>query len=143
MKDACPISFRKVDETVARLVALLVFVSAIAGCFVYLPWIVAALALDFSIRAFTSWPISYLALVAKLIAKVVGLKPRPINAGPKIFAARVGFVFTFVIAVLGFMDLIVIAKVLAGLLALFAALEGFFAFCVGCHLYSLLNRLRS
>jgi len=142
MKDACPISFRKVDETIARLVALLVFVSAIVACFAYLPWIAAALAVDFFIRAFTTWPISYLAFLAKAIAKSIGLKPQPINAGPKVFAARVGFVFTVVIAALGFLNLTTVAVVLAGLLALFAGLEAFFAVCVGCHLYSLLNKLR-
>lgn len=143
MKDACPISIRQVNETIVRLVAFLVFAGAVVGCFFHLKWIAAGLAVDFFIRAFTPWPVSPLSLMARSIAGILGLEPRPINAGPKIFAARIGFFFAAVIAVLAFMNLTTVAVSLAGVLALFAALESFFAVCVGCHIYSLLNRLRS
>ena len=143
MDVACPISDRRVDQIVARLVALMVFVAAVLGCFAFLPWIAAALALDFFIRAFTRWPISYLSVIARLIAGVLRLPSKPMNAGPKIFAARLGFVLAVAISVLGFMNLTIPAVILAVALAVFAALESFFSICVGCHIYSLLTKIRS
>lgn len=140
MNNACPISFRTLDETIVRLVALQVFTAAVIGCFVFLPWIAALLAIDFFIRAFTQLPVSYLAFSAKLVAKTFNLPSKPTNAGPKIFAARIGFFFSLTIAVLGFAGLMLPATIMAGMLAVFAALESFFKVCVGCHLYSLLNR---
>jgi hypothetical protein len=143
MNVACPISDRRLNETAVRLVAFMVFLAAIIACFGFLPLIAAALALDFFIRAFTTWPISYLSALAKLITRILKLPSKPINAGPKIFAARLGFVLATTISILGFMHLTIPAVALAGVLALFAALESFFSICVGCHIYSLLMKLRS
>ena len=117
MKYVCPISDRQVDETVVRLVALLVLVATLAGCSAFLPWVAAALALDFFIRAFTRWPVSCLALAAKVIARAVGLPSKPINAGPKVFAARLGFVFAVLISALAFTQLKTLAIIVAGALA--------------------------
>lgn len=139
MSDACPISFRTVDENVVRLVALQVFIAAVIGCFGFLPWIAAVLAIDFFIRAFTPWPVSYLSLFAKLIVKILNLSPKPTNAGPKIFAAKIGFLFSLTIAVLSLTGFTIPAIIMAAMLAVFAALESFFKICVGCHIYSLLN----
>jgi len=141
MTVACPISDHRVNETVVRLVAFMIFLSATLGCFGFLQWIAAALALDFFIRAFTRWPISYLSALGKLIARILKLPPKPINAGPKIFAARLGFILCVTISILAFMQLTPYAIALAGILALFAALETFFSVCVGCHLYSLLIKI--
>ena len=143
LSNACPIVDRQVDETVVRLISLLVCLIAVIGCFAFLPWVAVALALDFFVRAFTSLPISYLALTAKSIAKMLHLQSKPINGGPKIFAARMGFVFTVVIAILGFMHLSTAAVVLAAALAFFAALEAIFSFCIGCHIYSILQKCKA
>lgn len=137
----CPFSLRKADETVVRLVALMTFLIAITGIFTYLPLVALLLAIDFGIRALTPWT-SGLAFLGKTIAKTLKLPSKPINAGPKIFAARLGFGLALVIATLGFTGWTTAATILAGALAFFAALEAFFAVCVGCHLYTLLLKIK-
>ncbi|MDH3348374.1 MAG: DUF4395 domain-containing protein [Desulfobulbaceae bacterium] len=141
MNDVCPITDRQIDETVVRLVALLVFIIITIGYFKLLPWFSTALALDFFIRAFTKWPISYLAILAKFISKFFNLPTKPINAGPKIFAARLGFLFTLAISLFGFMQFNTTAAILAGALATCAALEAFFSICIGCSIYSILVKI--
>ena len=141
MYNVCPIIDRQVNETVIRLVALLVFIIIIIGHFWLLPWVAAALALDFFVRAFTRWPVSYLAFLAKFISKIFNLPGKPINAGPKIFAARLGFIFTVLISFFGFMQLTTTAVILASTLAVCAALEAFFSICIGCSIYSALLRV--
>ena len=50
LSNACPIVDRQVDETVVRLISLLVCLIAVVGCFAFLPWVAVALALDFFVR---------------------------------------------------------------------------------------------
>ncbi len=137
----CPFSVRQVDEKVVRVTALLVVALAIAGMYTDLRWAGIVLAVDFFIRGFTPWPISYIALLGKAIARALRLQGKPINAGPKIFAARLGFVFSAVTAVLAFVGFGGAAIVVILMLAVCAALEGLFGFCVGCHVYSLLLKI--
>ena len=65
----------------------------------------------------------------------------PINAGPKIFAARLGFVLCAVAALLYWLSPGSAVRVPLGILAGCAALEGLLGLCLGCHLYTWLLRL--
>jgi apolipoprotein N-acyltransferase len=57
------------------------------------------------------------------------------NAGPKIFAAKTGFVFTCVISLLYWLGIPAASDIFALILALFAFLEAAAGFCVACRLY--------
>ena len=59
-----------------------------------------------------------------------------IDKAPKIFAARLGFLMTTVIAVLFILHLQILSMIVAGILIFFATLEFVFAICVGCMIYS-------
>ncbi|MEZ4604107.1 MAG: DUF4395 family protein [Desulfobacterales bacterium] len=61
--------------------------------------------------------------------------PKKTNAGPKLFAARVGFVFCFLIALLYFTGVTELSRVVAAMLIFFALLEAAFGFCVACRMY--------
>ncbi len=138
----CPFSPKTVNETAVRLVALFTLTLSLVGIFSSLQWVALFLCFDFFIRGFTDRPFSLLRLLAKTLAKTLHLKPKMINAGPKIFAAKIGFFFTAIIALTAFMGLGLVATLLAALLILLASLEAFFKICVGCHLYSALQTLK-
>ncbi len=138
----CPFSPKTVNETAVRLVALFTLTLTLVGILSSLQWIALFLCFDFFVRGFTDRPLSLLRLLAKTILKSLRLKPEMINAGPKIFAAKIGFFFTAIITLTAFMELNLIANVLAVLLILLASLEAFFKVCVGCHLYSALQTLK-
>ena len=140
MTNECPISDQQINETIARLVALLVVITIIAGYLSFLPWVASALAVDFFIRGFTKLSVSPLAVLSKLVAKRLGLPAKLINAGPKIFAARLGFIFSTSIVVLSFSGLVTGAEIVAVALGVCAAMEAFFSFCVGCRIYALFQR---
>jgi len=61
-----------------------------------------------------------------------------IDKAPKVFAARLGFLMTTVIAVLFILELQLASFVVAGMLIFFAGLEFGFAICVGCTIYTYL-----
>ncbi len=134
----CPISSEKVFVNVPRITALLVLGMLAAYLFSNQMVVLAVLIVDFFIRGFGKSKYSPLAILAN---KIHGLfswgNERLINKAPKIFAARLGFVFTTLIFVLSLLGLEGVSYLLSGLLILFASLECLVNFCVGCWVFTL------
>lgn len=124
-----------VDEQVVRLIAAQVAIITVLSLVFNLIFPVCVLVLDFALRAFTLQP-SPLAAIARIIANVLKLKPKPIFATPKKFAAGVGFGFSVAILDLLLLNHINTAYILGGVLIFFAVLESVFKICVGCHVYN-------
>jgi len=134
----CPISNEMVNERLTRLNAFFTILIVAAG-FVFnsviFPLVLLA---DFFIRAFTNAKISPVSFLSTGLAKLLHLSKKPIDKAPKIFAARMGFVMTLVIATLFLMQLYTASMVVAGILVFFATLEFVFGICVGCFIYTYL-----
>jgi hypothetical protein len=69
------------------------------------------------------------------IIHLLSLEELLINAGPKIFAARIGLVFSVIILLATLIGLITTALVFATILGIFSFLEAAFGICVACKLY--------
>ncbi len=137
----CPISDKRIDENSARLVAaqavVLLLIFAVTQ-----HWIPAAILLyDFSVRSAQRSAFSPLAIIANRITKLIGAKPKLQNAGPKIFAARIGLLFSALIVVSILAGSIPTALVFAGIFGFCALLEAAFAFCVACKIYPFVHAL--
>jgi hypothetical protein len=142
MSTECPFSLKTVNQSVVRVTAFLTVVLLLTGLFHTLQWVALLLCIDFFIRGFTNLPISPLRRAARALAKILRLKPKMVNAGPKIFAAKVGFIATAIITLLSFTGLTAAAQILAGILILMAGLETLLGICVGCHIYSLMQTIK-
>ena len=142
MSPECPFSPKTANERVVRLTAFLTVLLMLAGLFSQLKWIALLLCFDFFIRGFTDRPWSPIRRAARAQAKMLRLKPKMINAGPKIFAARIGFIVCVLITLLAFTSLQTSARVLTEILILMAGLEAFLGICVGCHIYSLMQTIK-
>jgi len=131
----CPISDRRIDEHVARLngaqTVLLLTVFLVSGSIIP----VVFLLIDFSLRSGNLSRYSVLSFLSKAIAQSVRLKPALINAGPKIFAARIGLVFNIAIIFSFLAGWNTPAIILAGIFTTFAFLESAFGICVTCLIY--------
>ncbi len=138
----CPFSPKTANERIVRLTAFLTILLMLAGLFSRLQWIALLLCFDFFIRGFTERPWSPLRRAAKALARILRLKPKMINAGPKIFAAKIGFIVCVIITLLSFTGLPAAARILAEILVLLAGLEAFLGICVGCHIYSLMQTIK-
>lgn len=125
----------KTDQNVTRLIALQVINILLLVFLNEHIYLIFILTLDFAIRAFTFLP-SPLAFVAKLVVNLFKINPKPVFAGPKKFAAVVGFVFSLAISILLLLNLTKAAYIVGGMLVLFAFLEVVFKICVGCHVYN-------
>lgn len=137
---SCPIAPGRVDETAGRFGALLslglILVAARRG------WgaLALALAADFALRAAGRWNLSPVARTAGLLQRLAGLAPRPVNAGPKRFAAAVGCLFSLATGLALLAGARPLGVGLALILATCAALEAIFGFCLACRLHPWLVR---
>ena len=137
----CPISNKKIDEHISRLNGA--FTIVFLGVYAFTGNIVPVifLLIDFSFRAGYLSRFSPLAYLSRNIAKLLQLKPLLINAGPKIFAARIGLVFNVAIILSYISGLNNLALVFTGMFGLCATLESVFGFCVACQFYPFVHKL--
>lgn len=141
---SCPISGEQRDNTTVRVVAGSVVIVAAAALLVALlvsrqtaAIITGVLALDFIIRAFIRSKYSLLATLARGIVSGLKLPRRMVDNAPKVFAARIGVLFSVVTTILFAANLIYAGIVVLSILLVCAILESVFSFCLGCWVYSL------
>ncbi|MCF8346768.1 MAG: DUF4395 domain-containing protein [Bacteroidales bacterium] len=132
----CPISEEKINESVVRITAFWVVI--LTGLFVAFPHpaIPLYLAIDFYIRAFTKLRFSPLSRISYTMSGFFGLPERTIDKAPKVFAARVGLLFSLLILLFTLVGVPAAAISTAGVLILFAFLECGLNFCAGCWVYT-------
>ncbi|MFW6227713.1 MAG: DUF4395 domain-containing protein [Bacteroidota bacterium] len=137
----CPISPNKINERVARLngafTVLLLIVFSLTRHL--LPLII--LWVDFLIRAADGGKYSPLAFLSRSAVSYFKLGNVMINAGPKLFAARIGFVFTSLIILFFVFGYSIVTFSLTGILGLFSFLEAALGLCVACEIYPFIYRI--
>lgn len=132
----CPVSDKRVNESVVRLTALMIVF--LTGLFLIVPnpFIPLYLIFDFYIRAFTKSKFSPLSWFASQLVIFFKLPKHMIDKAPKIFAARIGLVFSIFMLAFTLFSLTNVAIVIASVLVLFAFLECGINFCAGCWVYT-------
>lgn len=142
---SCPISWEIMDERAVRTVAGMTVILLALYLIFGLIWIPLFLVIDFTMRSFISRKWAPLAVIARKIVCLMNPKnKKPINAGPKIFAAKIGVIFSMILFGLQLFGLeSSIGSILVILMFTTAAfLESVFALCLGCHLYTFLQKLK-
>ena len=137
----CPISNKKINERVARVngafTVLLLLLFGFTG-----QWLIPAfLVVDFFIRSGNLSRFSPLGYSSRNIIKLLSVEELLINAGPKIFAARVGLVFSAVILLASATEMHLTALAFTAVLAVFSFMEAAFGICVACKIYPFVYRL--
>jgi hypothetical protein len=130
----------RVDEKIVRINAFFTLILMLAFIFTSWKWIIFIITIDFFLRAFIKGKGSPVSALSRRVSRALKLEPSPVNAGPKLFAARIGFVCCVLILIFYVMDLMTAAYTVSIMIAVFASFESFFGYCVGCRLYSLIPR---
>ncbi len=131
----CPVSSLRIDETTARLTAFMM--ATMIGLYAYtgMIYFVIAIAIDYFIRAFTNLKHSPFGWLASQVVRIFEWPEVKIDKAPKVFAARVGFLFALAGVVLYYIH--PTSSLVVGLLLMgFASLESIFNLCVGCLVYT-------
>ncbi len=137
---SCPISGVTADERVARIVGAFVVVSVVGYLLTgWVGWLVL-LSFDFSSRVFRCEMSPFASIATRIRRR--WFQPSPIDAAPKLFAARLGLVMAVAGLVLYVSGWSVAAMGVMVLLLIAALLESALGFCLGCWLYGILGVLR-
>lgn len=137
----CPISNKKINERVARVNGFFTVLLLILFLFTGQWFIPLFLGIDFLMRSGSLSKFSPLAFLSRNIIKLLSVEKLLINAGPKIFAARIGLIISSAILVASVTGLNLLALSLAGILGLFSFLEAALGFCVACEIYPYVYQL--
>lgn len=131
----CPFSLHSLDENNARLQALFVIFASVALFMTY-SWIFALIMCgDFILKSIDP-KLSVLSFCGKKVLQFFDIPPKKTNAGPKIFAAKIGATLMALICVSILFHLFTLVTILLGILFVCAFLEAVFSFCLGCVLYT-------
>ena len=131
-----------VNEYAARSVAAMVFTLAVVTIVTDIRWLTFVLAYGFLARVLTGPKLSPMGqLATRVVAPKILKRSRAVAGPPKQFAQAVGLVFsmTAVVLIYGFGH-VGAAYAVLGVLALFAGLEAFIGFCMGCFVFGYLMR---
>ena len=128
-----------VNDYAARLVAGAVATMAITIIFFDVRWMAGVLAYGFLARVLTGPRLSPLALLAtKLLIPLAGNPEKLVPGPPKRFAQAIGVGFSLTGLVLMLLGAVTAAKVVIGVLCLFALAESLVGFCAGCFVFNYL-----
>ncbi|WP_446007874.1 DUF4395 domain-containing protein [Candidatus Electrothrix sp.] len=142
MKLMCPVSLKQINENAVRINAALAFLSILLFLLTPWKWIILIVGFDFFIRGFLNPQYSLFANISKNILSLVKAKPVMVDAGPKIFAAKIGFFFCCLLTVSWLFALERTALVAGAMFMICAALEAVFKFCVACQIYPFIYSLK-
>jgi Domain of unknown function (DUF4395) len=138
---SCPVDFVSVNENKIRIIAFHVFMLSIV--ILFKPhWVsIGLLAVDFFLRTFKLNKFSPFAISAAGMTKVLTLGFKPVDQGPKRFAAGVGLAFSLAMLATYFTSYTTATLILTATITVFSFLESFLAFCAGCYVYTFLVRV--
>jgi hypothetical protein len=139
----CPISDKYIDENTARMNAFFALSQIIIFFLTPFKWIIFLLAADFLLRRILQGRYSVISRISVLTTGALALKKIRINAGPKLFAANVGFMLSLLTAIFFYAGLPYVSYVLAGTLAFFTLLESVFNICATFILYPFVSKYLS
>ena len=143
MSLVCPISDNYTDENIARMNAFFTFGLVLIFLLTPFKWIIFLIAADFLLRRVLHGRYSVVSRISVLTTGALALKKIRINAGPKLFAANVGFALSILAALFYFTGLHYVSFGLAGTLAFFTMLESVFNICAACILYPFVSKYLS
>jgi hypothetical protein len=143
MSQVCPLLFRQIDATIAKLSAALVLVGLIAYVITACPAILIAVILDFVIRLSPYKPLSPIYQGAMFIQKVLKMPVNMTDAGAKRLAAYFGLTFTVGMLIAHFFAMTLLMWVIASIFIGCIVLDLLFDYCIACKVYTLYFKLFS
>ena len=127
----CPVSSLRISETTARITGFMMAAMIALYAYTGIIYFVIAIVIDYFIRAFTNLKHSPFSWLASQVVRIFEWPEVKIDKAPKIFAARVGFLFALAGIVLYYIHP-TSSLVVNMLLMAFALLESILNLCVGC-----------
>ena len=135
MSPSCPISTRRVDSNMVRVISFQVALFTVILLITQESIFALVLVFDFFIRAIRQPNFSPFQIVGQFVLKGWGIAPKLCDESPKRFALYLGLLTSLFLAVFYLAGFTSLATIIAGILLICALLETLFDFCIGCKIY--------
>ena len=142
MSPSCPISTRRVDSNMVRVISFQVALFTVALLFTQEILFAVVLLFDFVMRVARRSNLSLFHLVGKFILEGWNIAPKLCDESPKRFALYLGLVISLILVLLFAAGLPLIATSIALILLVCALLETVFDFCIGCKIYYVIQKIK-
>jgi hypothetical protein len=141
MARSCPLSFKQIDGTIARINAVFITLLVVMFLITSNEFILYFLAIDFLLRLSNYKSFSPIFNLSKNVKKLFSLKTNMTDAGAKRLAAYFGLIFIVLMSILSNLNLDVALYITATILLFCSSLEVLFNYCVGCEIYHIYKKL--
>ena len=141
MSKACPLIFRQIDGTIARVSA--VFVSFFVVMFLLTSQVLLLyfISVDFLMRLYGLKEYSLIQQLALFTQRVLSLKTEMTDAGAKRLAAGFGLFFILILIIEYHFKLDTAIFFTAGVFLICSLLEIAFSYCIGCKVYFIVKKI--
>ncbi len=135
MAQSCPISLRRVDSNMVRVISFQVLLFTIILLLTQESIFALILLFDFFMRTLRLAQISPFHIVSKFVLTGWGVAPKLCDESPKRFALYLGLVISLFLVLFYTAGFTVLATSITVILLICALLETLFDFCIGCKIY--------
>ena len=135
MSPSCPISTRRVDSNMVRVISFQVVLFTVLLLITQESIFALVLVFDFFMRAIRQSNFSPFQLVGQFILTGWGIAPKLCDESPKRFALYLGLLTSLFLAVFYLAGFTTLATSITVILLICALLETLFDFCIGCKIY--------
>jgi len=135
MAQVCPISTRRVDSNMVRVISFQVSLFTVILIITQESAYALILLFDFFMRTIRQQNLSPFHIVGKFILAGWGVAPKLCDESPKRFALYLGLVISLFLAIFYMAGFTSFATVISVILLVCALMETLFDFCVGCKIY--------
>lgn len=135
MSPSCPISTRRVDANMMRMISFQVALFTMILLVTQESFFALVLLFDFFVRALRQTNFSPFQIVGNFALKGWGIAPKLCDESPKRFALYLGLATSLFLVVFYIAGFTTFATAIAIILLICALLETLFDFCIGCKLY--------
>ncbi len=135
MSPSCPISTRRVDSNMIRVISFQVALFTVILLITQESFFALVLLFDFFMRTLRQSNFSPFQIVGKFVLTGWGVAPKLCDESPKRFALYLGLVTSLFLVVFYVAGFTTFATAITVILLICALLETLFDFCIGCKIY--------
>ncbi|RLA67839.1 MAG: hypothetical protein DRQ78_02065 [Epsilonproteobacteria bacterium] len=142
MSPSCPISTRRIDSNIVRIISFQVAFFTFILLLTQETIFAAILLFDYCMRMLRQLNFSPFYFVGEFVLKGLGIAPKLCDESPKRFALFLGLVISLFLVILFAVGFTFFAMGVAITLFMCALLETAFDFCIGCKIYYALQIIK-
>jgi len=135
MSQTCPISLRRVDSNMVRVISFQVALFTLILLVTQESLFALIILFDFLMRTLRLSSFSPFHIISKFVLDGWGVAPKLCDESPKRFALYLGLIISLFLVLFYTAGFIVFATAVTIVLLICALLETLFDFCIGCKIY--------